>query len=537
MESSRRHSLAWLLPLLFAGCSVDPPPPPEADPELAALVFAPAARPSQRLAVSLSASGLGLPAPAWGVATVGSGAEVARVVSSLPAREYAWDASQVDQAGLLAAAADGLVRAGARVAVRCAGSASADELLEAAESGGAELLVHLDLRQARSAWVERGGFWWWFDLAMFYVPGIYPIVLVPDEVYEVSALARVQVVHVQSGRVLLQSDLVGRAEDMLNDAQRGWSLGGLLFLHPWTLDEDDYQTVFEALWPHAQRALEKELLRWLVTELPGSLAGAQELLSKGDPARARTLALVIGAPGPAVQDGLDRPPPLRGASSDAQGVAALLRESGEVARERDLVLLHGPAANRERVLGAARDLAGRLRPGDRLLVHYSGYGLHDARGRAALLLDGTELPLHELAGELARAAAGVRVTWVLDTSFAGAGGRTWPGAPVSDPAAALAPIRRKGWDGLLASNPGQVALESGDKPGGALTTWLLQGARGPADEDGDGSISLEEMDHYLGRWLTPEVRERQGALQTPRRLGEARSGQLRLLRVTTTQGD
>lgn len=561
MRQSRSVRVVLSVLGLLCGCSVSPPPAPHEDAALAELAFAPHERPAQRLALSVSASATGRAAPRWesardvagDAAGVDSGdaaavdtAGVARPVAApltLPAREYASDAHQVPLFALLSDLQQSLQVGGLETIPLAQGSADeptpsprsqegqVERLLAAADQQDAPLLLHLDLRQVRAAWVERDGFLWWFDAFMFWVPGVYPIWFVPDEVYEVAALARAQVVHVASGRVLLERDLIGRAAQALNNPQRGWSPGGMLFLHPYTLDEDDFQDVFEGLWPHAQRALEREVLGWLRAELPAALGESEQLLAREG---GRTLALVVGAPGPAVQGGLDRPPPLRGAVADAQAVARLLRDSGQLARGgQPLALLAGEGARRESVLEAARELAGRARPGDQLLIYYAGYGLFDSRGQAALLLNGEELPLAELAAAL---PSEVRVTWLLDTSFAGAGGRTWPGAPVADPAAGLLPIRRKGWDGILAAAPGQAALESGDRPGGVFTTWLLTGARGAADEDGDGQVSLGEMTGYLSRWLTPEVRERQGALQAPVRLSGGEAG-ARLVRVPPALAD
>lgn len=532
--------VVWLL----AGCSVAPPPPAHEDPALQGVGLSAA---PGRLALSVSVSAAGRPAPTWAVAPVESasesrleGADVAALDTaappiarapvtplSLPEREYASEAWPIAPDAVLAGLVDGLRSAGADALGVSGGSAEA--LLTSADAADAPLLLHVDLRQVRAAWVERAGVWW-FDAVMFWVPGIYPIWFVPDEVYEVSLLARAQLVDVASGQVVAERDLIARAEDTLNNPQRGWSPGGMLFLHPWTLDEDDFQDVFEGLLPHAQRDLEVQLASWLGRVLPESEEQRRALRAQSG----RTLALVIGAPGPSLAGALDRPPPLRGALNDAQAVAALLRETGQLARGGEpLIALVGEAARRAQVLEAARALAARARAGDQLLVYYAGFGQFDARGQAALLLDGDALPLAELAAVLPDQ---VRVTWLLDTSFAGAGGRTWPGAPVPDPAAALIPIRRQGWDGILAAAPGQAALESGDRPGGAFTTWLISGARGPADEDGDGEVSLGEMTGYLGRWMTPEVRERQGALQSPVRLsgGEASA---RLVRVPVGAGD
>ncbi len=156
--------------------------------------------------------------------------------------------------------------------------------------------------------------------------------------------ASVAVVHARSGRALLERTFVARDEQALNDPQRGWDLGGFFFLHPYTLDDDDLAYVYEALYPHAEKDLERQVTAWLRDALPARLRepAVRALIDQGDPALARTFALVVGADGPQVRS-LDRPPPLAAAERDAAEVARLLGASGEVAAER-LVRLTGPEA-------------------------------------------------------------------------------------------------------------------------------------------------------------------------------------------------
>ncbi|MEZ6187956.1 MAG: hypothetical protein R3F62_23475 [Planctomycetota bacterium] len=125
-----------------------------------------------------------------------------------------------------------------------------------------------------------------------------PVVLIADEVYEVGLAARVSVVHVGSGRALLERDFVVSHRRALNDPERGWSVSGLLFLYPYTLDADAYADVREALWPHAQEALALEVLTWLREALPPRLAEADALELREPATDEEPEAEVPTGPGP-----------------------------------------------------------------------------------------------------------------------------------------------------------------------------------------------------------------------------------------------
>ncbi len=546
---------AWALALTtalvtLAGCSVDPPLPLEADPAHLGVALRADERPHVR--VGLAPTLVSLRGPSrrpWAPSEVEVAVEVAAVGSAhaaavasggvaavtsgvaerargddgpgLPPREYAWSPPHVDGPALDARLSTALGWALSGEALpRLEGRGDdAARLLRAADDAGLDLLVQAEVRDARAAWVGRAGAAWWVDALVFYGLGL-PLVMIENETYEAALRASVTVVHARSGRALLERTFVARAERALNDPQRGWDLGGLFFLHPYTLDDDDLAHVHEALHPHAVKDLERQAAAWLRDALPARLRepGVRALLQHGDPSLARVFALVVGAAGPQVSS-LDRPPPLLAAERDAREVERVLRASGDVPAER-LVTLTGAEATRGRALAALERLGRRMVEGDRLIFYYAGYGWFDPAGDASLLLDGeAPLSLRALAEHAARAVPG-QVTFVLDTSFGGTGGRTFPGAPTLPDGALLPLTARPTWRALVASAPGQVAHEDAER-GGLLTRWLLTGLRGPADADGDGGTSWSELETYARTWVRAESLERAGEAQLPTRVGAA----------------
>ncbi len=540
------------LATLLAGCSVAPPAELAQDPELAPLAGAADLR-GARLAVALPTLGRDLggsrpgePLPADGLGTVAPVTTARGAASGLEprygwraprppegwvpaaAREVAWspDAAGLEGVrralhdGLVAAAGHALAGGGSPARVGPVGPLELAAVQDREGEAAPDLVLALDVRAVHAAWVDRGALWW-LDAGLFWIGGVLPIVFVPDETFEVALLGQLELVDARSGRVLRSAPIVARAEDTLNDPQRGWSLSGLLFLYPWTLEPEDLEPVWEALWPHARREVERAAARFLVeasrgdltapapAEAPAGPAGADPAAAKPT-LRGRTFALVIGHDGPPPLEG--GPAPLQGAVVDARALARHLDRS-DVNDPARLTLLTGAAATPEAVLDAVAALGRAVGPEDRLVVAYAGYGATDLGGAPALVLGERPLPLRALADAAAKHVRGA-VVWVLDTSFQGAGGRTYPGAPGrGDPLAALA---RPRWGALAACGPGEVATELGDRPGGAFTTRLLAGLAGAADADGDGAVDLREAETYLRTWLPAEVRERVGAAQTPR---------------------
>lgn len=500
-----KSPLLWLFVALACstGCAVDPPTPLERDPEHVALSE------GSSLDLRLAVAPVELPQRSAGVASLGS------AVGAWPEREYASESAVPLDARELQRR---LARVGtwvlggeeALLASEVAGE-DAPALLAQAEAEGAELLVRLELLKSRASWIERDGLWWWGNLFLFWGIGVYPMLFVSDEVYAVELLARVEVREVRSGRVLLDQTLAAGHARSLNHPQRGWSVGGLLWLHPYTLDEEDYREVGRALYPHARKDLERQVAQLLSTKLRPKVEPLLPQIRAGA-LGPRLRALVIGVNGPSAEWDFDHPGPLAGAEQDAADVAKHLRACGVRP-----VVLSGGAATREAIRANLRRLAEGMRASDRLLVYFAGFGRTDREGLPAWIAADGALTLAPLADELAGVAPPeARIDLVCDASFGAlGGGRTFPGgAPLARGSLGVL-VEERPWRLLCAARPEQTAVESkAPHPRGLFSEWLLTAAAGAGDRDNDGQLSLREAWGFLVRWVPKEAQDA-GAEQRP----------------------
>jgi hypothetical protein len=206
------------------------------------------------------------------------------------------------------------------------------------------------------------------------------------------------------------------------------------------------------------------------------------------PAAAGTrFALVVG------NDSGDRDEQqLRYAEHDADRFAATLAELGGFA-PGDIVLLRGADADAARA--ALISLNARIRTSGAadamLVVYYSGHA--DAE---ALHLGATALPLAQLE-QLVRGSPAAFRLLVVDACRSGAltrvkGGRPAPAFPIAlgDTLAA---------DGVVfwtASAASEQAQESDAIEGSFFSHFLISGLAGPADADGDGTVTTAEAYEY-----------------------------------------
>lgn len=503
-----RTSLALLLfacCAALAGCSIEAPTPLEEDPELRGLA-APADL-GLRLAIAPVQLPHGPPAAAW--PALESVAVPASRSVTWPEREYASD--------LVALDAPGLQRRLGRVSSWAVGGEeillSADTpagLLRQAEAEGADLLVQLDLLRARSSWVGRDGLWWWGDLFLFWGIGVAPVLFVSDEVYALDLEARLQVVEVRSGRALLTRTFSAGYARSLNHPQRGWSVGGLLWLHPYTLDEEDLAQAGASLLPHARKELERRAATYLQQDLSRPLRALLPEIRSGA-LGPRLHALAIGVNGPGSEWDFDRPAPLQGAEADAERFAACLARGGAKVRT-----LTGPAATQASIEAAASEISTQMRASDRLVIYFAGYGRTDREGLPALIAARGPLRLREFCDRLAaRLPAGARVDLVLDASFGRrGGGRTYPGGAALARGSLGVLVKDRPWRLLCAARPEETAIERSAPERGLFTEWLLTFAAGAGDANADGELSLREAWSFLNRWVSAEAQEA-GSLQQP----------------------
>jgi hypothetical protein len=248
-------------------------------------------------------------------------------------------------------------------------------------------------------------------------------------------------------------------------------------LQPYFLEGEDYLGAHEALYPHAQRSLLQQILTDLRQELPQVLTGetVRAWLELGDPDLARTHALVIG---------LDRPDAERKrlyhAETDASALGSHLERLGVRAKHKRV--LRGRDATREQIERFFAQQGPRLLQHDQLLIYFAGYGDSDAAGDPRLRLADGAYPLSELKRLCQELDHSPRVTFVLDTSFAGPCesplSRTYaePAGPSASPPGEVLLRGQSGWRVLTASRADESAYERLPRQaegGGVFTGHLL----------------------------------------------------------------
>ncbi len=218
--------------------------------------------------------------------------------------------------------------------------------------------------------------------------------------------------------------------------------------------------------------------------VPG-VAAAQDV----QPAPTASFALVVGSnqPGPGQA-------PLQWAQADAARIQQVFTELGGVPQDH-VTLLADPSA--DDLLGALDALGDELSAWEArdertsVLFYYSGH----ARA-AGLDLGGEQLSLDDLRDRLEALPATVSLV-VLDACQAGA---------MSDvkgvaPAAAFSTASVEGLDtagmAVIASSTGsELSQESDELQGSFFTHHLVVGLRGAADQDLDGTVTLDEAYRY-----------------------------------------
>ncbi len=188
--------------------------------------------------------------------------------------------------------------------------------------------------------------------------------------------------------------------------------------------------------------------------------------------------------------------PLRHAERDAERVAAVLEQAGQVPAEHIVRLLSKDAALVQRALADVDARIQRHReanPQDEtlLFLYYSGHA--DA---GALHLGGTQLSLTDLRAYLSRSAAHLRVVMV-DACRSGELTRVKGAKPTAP--FKLHELERTESEGvaiLTSSSAGEDSQESDRLQGSFFTHHLVAGLLGAADQTGDGLVTLGEAYQY-----------------------------------------
>ncbi len=216
----------------------------------------------------------------------------------------------------------------------------------------------------------------------------------------------------------------------------------------------------------------------------------------------RRYAVLVG-----VNEGDPEEIPLRFAESDADRVARVLGDLGEVP-DQNLVLLR--RADRTRLLdaldGLGRHIEADMESGQTalLIVYYSGHA--DA---TSLHLGGTRLSFDDLTAALEAMPVDSRVL-IVDACRSGGLTRVKGAAP-AEPFAISAEDRlaATGTAIITSSAAGEDAQESDLLEGGVFTHHLVAGLLGAADDPVDGVVTLTEAYSYVyGQTLRATSAER-----------------------------
>jgi Caspase domain len=186
--------------------------------------------------------------------------------------------------------------------------------------------------------------------------------------------------------------------------------------------------------------------------------------------------------------GLSNDRRLRFAETDAERVAEVLTDLGDLPAENQVLLRgKGAAAVRRAIITVNDRIRTTRRDGDVtvLMVYYSGHA--DA---SALHLSGERLELREIEALVRGSPADVRLL-IIDACRSGAITRVKGGHPA--PAVRLdEPLLGEGLVFLTSSAAGEDAQESDEIGGSFFTHFLVSGLLGAADANGDGEVALAE---------------------------------------------
>ncbi|MBK7826395.1 caspase family protein [Nannocystis sp.] len=245
-----------------------------------------------------------------------------------------------------------------------------------------------------------------------------------------------------------------------------------------------------------------------------------------DPLRAG--ALVVAAPQPgsyALIIGIEKyrdVPAATGARGDAERFAEMARTTLGVPEENVRLLLDDRASKTD-IAKQLRWLQSNVPAGGRIYVYFSGHGAPDPTSGASYIVpyDGdpqylgeSAMKMTEVLGDLEKTKA-KDVLAIADSCFSGAGGRSVL-APGTRPLVRVEPVKTTARVVLLSASTGaEISGPSADGKGGLFSKYLIDAiGSGQADINGDGQISLKELED----WIKPRVKreaKRANRDQTP----------------------
>ncbi len=265
----------------------------------------------------------------------------------------------------------------------------------------------------------------------------------------------------------------------------------------------------------------------LAALLPAELLHAQgsTALPQNDPHR---YAVLIGA------EKYQKFPQLRYTVNDCTQLQQTLVERGGFAPWQMTVITDDNQyfqPNREAVMAQLQSVLGRVGPDDEVLVFFSGHGCQDAQGSLYLAtLDcdpdnpaETGVPILWLREQLAACKAKFKLL-ILDACHAGSEkGEEQKGVAAQQLGKPFDTPELNSVVTLASSKDSETSQEWDEKQQSLFTYWLNQGLKGHADENGDGSVDIDELNKYVHRNVTHTAEKRFHRQQTPVRI--VRSGQ------------
>jgi hypothetical protein len=202
--------------------------------------------------------------------------------------------------------------------------------------------------------------------------------------------------------------------------------------------------------------------------------------------------------------------PATGARRDAEQFAEVARQTLGVPEDHMRVLLDD-RATRTDIVKQVRWLQTNVVAGGRIYVYFSGHGAPDPTSGVSYIVpyDGdpqylgeSALKMQDILADLEKTKA-KDVLAMADSCFSGAGGRSVL-APGTRPLVHVEAPKAAARVALLAASSGaEVSGPSADGKGGLFSKYLVQAiGNGAADMNGDGQISLKELDD----WIRPRVK-------------------------------
>ena len=191
--------------------------------------------------------------------------------------------------------------------------------------------------------------------------------------------------------------------------------------------------------------------------------------------------------------------PLPYADGDARAVAGVLNTQGYKVTE-----LYDQSATRRNILAAFYDIAGKLRPNDRVLVFLALHGASKQIGgqtRGYIIpYDGVDYPTYISNSDLMEASSQMDTArhqlFILDACYGGLM-TTRSGVPPDTPNYVQEVTNRTARQIVSAGGANQEVLDSGPNNHSVFASALLEALAGQADLNRDGYITYAELLSYL----------------------------------------